>query len=77
MLMRLVQGSHFENYSFKTSFSFFFLRLYLFIYLTEREKERESVHTSRGRGRGRGRLPIEQGARCWAPSQDPGIGIMT
>lgn len=42
-----------------------------FIYLIERE--RESTSGGEGRGRGRSRVPAEQAAGCWAPSQDPGI----
>ena len=48
--------------------SFFFLR-FLFIYLTESTSRR----SGRQRERGRSSLPAEQGAQCWAHSQDPGI----
>ena len=42
-----------------------------FIYLFEREWEHKQE--GRGRGRGRSRLSVEQGTRCGARSQDPGI----
>uniref|UniRef100_A0A452VAI4 Methionine-R-sulfoxide reductase B1 n=1 Tax=Ursus maritimus TaxID=29073 RepID=A0A452VAI4_URSMA len=38
----------------------------------KRERQRERKH-KQGSGRGRSRLPAEQGARCGARSQDPGI----
>ena len=49
------------------SFLSFFLSFLDFIYLFDTES------TSRESGGGRSRLPSEQGARCGAPSQDPGI----
>ncbi|XP_027462694.1 COMM domain-containing protein 10 isoform X2 [Callorhinus ursinus] len=39
----------------------------------KRERHSERGNTSRGSGRGRSRPPVEQGARCGARSQDPGI----
>ena len=63
----LLSRSNMESW-FSCLFSFYdFLEFYFF------QRERESM--SRGRGRGRSRLPDEQGAGCWAPSQD--LGIMT
>ena len=49
------------------------LSVFLKNVLFERERERERGSTGRGRGRGRSRLPTKQGARCGAPSQDPGV----
>ena len=48
---------------------FFVLEFYLFIW----QREQESTSRQSSRGRGRSRLPTEQGARCGAQSQDPGI----
>ena len=47
----------------------FFLR---FLFIIHRERQREREH-KQGEWEREGRLPTEQGARCGAPSQDPGI----
>ena len=63
-------GAHFSStYNNFTTLDYYlltFLKKILFIYLKEIEKE------SWSRVRGRSRFPTRQGARCGAPSQDPG-----
>ena len=50
-------------------FLFYFILFYLFIW----EGARGSTSRGSSRRRGRSRLPTEQGPRCGAQSQDPGI----
>ena len=45
----------------------------LFIYLRERQRDSKTAWMGRGWREGRSSLPTEQGAQCWAQSQDPRI----
>ena len=53
--------------------SYFILFFKNFMYLREREREKERKRENKRGRRGRSRLPTEQGPRCEAPFQDPGI----